>query len=173
MGKKSTKENKTIYQQCREDLKLTRAQASQLMEGMSAARIEKIENGQLPTPYDVVQMAECYKRPDLCNTYCVHSCAIGAKYVPEIKINELSNIILETIASLNDISPLTNRLIQITRDGKISDDEIPDFAHISAKLDDISLAINSLNLWVDQTIADNNINKELLTLEKEKFKTLK
>ena len=84
-------------------------------------------------------------------------------------MSELSNIILETIASLNEISPLTGRLIQIARDGKITDDEIKDFAFISKKLDEVSLAINSLNLWVDKTAGENNINIELLKAEKEKL----
>ena len=35
---------------------------------------------------------------------------------------------------LNEINPLTGRLIQIARDGKISDDEMKDFAYISKKL---------------------------------------
>ena len=125
---------------------------------------------QEPTPYDIVQMADCYKRPDLCNYYCSHKCAIGDRYVPEIEVSELSNIILETIGSLNDINPLTGRLIQIARDGKISDDEIRDFAFISKKLDEVSLAIDSLNLWVDKTISENNINADLLNAEKEKLK---
>ena len=91
-------------------------------------------------------------------------------YVPEIEVSELSNIILETIASLDEINPLTGRLIQIARDGKITDDEIKDFALISTRLDEISLAIDALNLWVDKTASENNLNMELLTLEKEKFK---
>ena len=68
---------------------------------------------------------------------------LGDRYVPEVEVSELSNIILETIASLNEINPLTGRLIQIARDGKISDDEIKDFAFISKKLDEVSLAIDS------------------------------
>lgn len=48
-----------------------------------------------------------------------------------MKVTDLSNIILETIASLNEINPLTGRLIQIARDGKISDDEMKDFAYIN------------------------------------------
>ena len=95
---------------------------------------------------------------------------IGSKYVPEVKVSELSNIILETIGSLNEINPLTNRLIQIARDSKISDDEIKDFAYISKKLDEVSLAIDSLNLWVDKTASENNLNIELLNAEKEKLK---
>ena len=102
--------------------------------------------------------------------YCSHKCTIGGRYVPEIEISELSNIILETISSLNEINPLTSRLIQISRDGTISDDEIKDFAFISKKLDEVSLAIDSLNLWIDKTASENNINIELLNAEKEKLK---
>ena len=87
-----------------------------------------------------------------------------------ITLSELSNIILETIGSLNEINPLTGRLIQIARDGKISDDEIKDFAYISKKLDEISLAVDSLNLWVDKTAGEHNINIELLNAEKDKLK---
>lgn len=171
MGKHSIRENKNIYQLCREEKGLTREKASEQMAGVSASRIEKIEYElQEPTPYDIVQMSDCYKHPDLCNYYCSHKCAIGARYVPEVEINELPNIILETIASLNEINPLTSRLIQIARDGKITDDEIKDFAFISKKFDEVSLAIDSLNLWVDKTAGENNINLELLRAEKEKLK---
>ena len=43
MGRKSTKENKNIYQRCREEQGLTREKASEKMIGVSASRIEKIE----------------------------------------------------------------------------------------------------------------------------------
>ena len=171
MGKQSTRENKTIYQQYREEQGLTREKASQEMTGVSASRIEKIEYElQEPTPYDIIQMADCYKHPDLCNYYCSHKCMIGDRYVPEIEVSELSTIILETIASLNEINPLTTRLIQIARDGKISDDEMKDFAYISKKLNEISLAIDSLNLWVDKTASEQKLNLELLHREKDKLK---
>ena len=154
MGRQSTRANKNIYQICREECELTRERASEMMTGVSASRIEKIEyNLQDPTPYDIVQMADCYKRPDLCNYYC----------------SELSSIILETIASLDEINPLTGRLIQIARDGKITDDEIKDFAFISHKLDKVSVAIDSLNLWVNKTASENNINIDMLNIEKEKL----
>ena len=171
MGKQSTRENKNIYQLCREEQGLTREKASEQMTGVSASRIEKIEYElQEPTPYDVVQMADCYKKPELCNYYCSHKCSIGDRYVPEVEVSELPNIILETIASLNEINPLTGRLIQIARDGRITDDEIHDFAFISNKLDEISLAIDSLNLWVDKSASENNINIRLFHEEKEKLK---
>ena len=149
MGRQSTRANKNIYQICREECELTRERASEMMTGVSASRIEKIEyNLQDPTPYDIVQMADCYKRPDLCNYYCSHKCEIGYRYVPEIEMSELSSIILETIASL---------------------DEIKDFAFISHKLDKVSVAIDALNLWVNKTASENNINIDMLNIEKEKL----
>ena len=106
-------------------------------------------------------MADCYNKPDLCNYYCSHQCEIGDRYVPEIEVADLSAIILETIASLNEIHPLTNRLVQIARDGKVSDDEIRDFAYISSKLDEVSLAVNALNLWAERTAGEQGLNMEL------------
>ena len=85
MGKQSIRENKTIYQLCRESAGLTRAEASEKMTAVSDSKIEKFEyETQEPTPYDILQMADAYKRPDLCNYYCSHKCEIGQRYVPEI-----------------------------------------------------------------------------------------
>ena len=170
MDKQTIRKGKSIYQLYREAQGLTREKASEKMNGISVSRIEKIEyETQSPTPYDIVQMADCYKSPELCNHFCSHRCEIGNRYVPEIKVSQLPNIIIETIASLNDITPLTSHLLQIARDGKITDDEIKDFAFISQKLDEVSLAINTLNLWIDKTASENNINIALLNAEKEKL----
>lgn len=169
MGKKSVKENKNVYQRYRESNELTREKASELLDVISADRIERIESEKiLPNPDDVMRMAACYKAPELCNYFCSHQCPIGEKYVREVKITELPNIILETVASLNSINPLTNRLIEISRDGKISDEELPEFATIKKKLEEISLAVETLNLWVDRTICEGKINAELLISETER-----
>ena len=45
-----------------------------------------------------------------------------------------------------------------------------DFSFISKKLDEFSLAIDSLNLWVDKTASEQCLNLELLNTEKEKLK---
>ena len=61
-------------------------------------------------------------------------------------------------------------MIQIARDGKITDDEIKDFAFISKRLDEVSLDIDALNLWVEKTASEHNLNMDLLNEEKEKLK---
>lgn len=160
MGRKSTKENKNIYQTSREALELTRDKASELLEFMSADRIEKIESEKsLPHPEEILAMAECYKTPSLCNYYCSHECPIGQEFVPEVKEKELSQITLEILSSLNTLEQKKNRLIEITVDGEISDDERKDFEHINEQLSQIAATIDSLQLWVRQAIIDGRITK--------------
>jgi len=104
MARASTKENKNIYQTTREGLKLTREAASDLLETIAPEWIEKIENERtMPHPDEVLVMARKYKQPSLCNYYCTNQCPIGAQYVPEIKVKDLSQIILEMLASLNSM----------------------------------------------------------------------
>lgn len=161
MGRKSTKENKNIYQTSREAVGLTREGASEAMEFISSDRIEKIENEKsLPHPDEILAMADCYKNPALCNYYCSHECPIGQEYVPEVKSKELSQITLEMLASLNSLDKQKARLVEITVDGVISKDELEDFKKIQEQLEYISMAIDSLQLWVQKAVMDGRISKK-------------
>lgn len=167
MGRVSTKENKNIYQLCREELKLTREKASDLLEIMAPERIEKIENEKsLPHPDEVLLMSEKYKKPNLCNYYCANQCPIGQQYVPEVKIKDLSQIILEMLASLNAVNKRKERLVEITVDGEVGDDEIEDFVYIQEELEHISIAVESLQLWTEQMIANGTIDLETYNTKK-------
>ncbi len=169
MARKSTKENKNIYQQTRENLDLTREEASQLLETMVPERIEKIENERaMPHPDEVLLMAEKYKQPNLCNYYCANQCPIGQQYVPEVKIKDLSQIVLEMLASLNVMQKKKERLIEITVDGKISGDELEDFIFIQEELERISIAIETLQLWSERMLATGAIDPELYRAHKRK-----
>lgn len=163
MGRKSTKENKNIYQTSREELGYTRAEAAEKLGFISADRIEKIESEKtLPHPEEILAMADCYKAPSLCNYFCSHECPIGQEYVPEIKAKELSQITLEMLAALNNLAKRKERLVEITVDGEITEDEISDFVAIQEELDKMSLIIDSLNLWVSNTIAAGKLDKDLI-----------
>ncbi len=161
MGRVSTKANKNVYQLSREKLGLSREKASALLEIISDDRIEKIESEKsLPHPDEVLLMAEKYKAPELCNYYCSHECPIGLESVPEVKIKDLSQIVLEMLASLNRMNAQKDRLVEITVDGRIDDDELQDFAAIQDNLDRISMTIDALQLWSKQMIAKGLIDKE-------------
>ena len=163
MGRKSTKENNTVYQTSREALGYTRETAAEKLQFISEDRIEKIEyEKSLPHPEEILAMAECYKNPALCNYFCSHECPIGIEHVPEIKEKALSQITLEMLATLHKLTKAKERLIEITADGELTEDEIPDFLHIRSELQKMAMAIDSLNLWIEQTIADGKIDKKML-----------
>lgn len=161
MARVSTKENKNIYHKTRESLQLTREAASELLESITPERIEKIENERsLPHPDEVLVMADKYKQPSLCNYYCANQCPIGQEYVPEVKIKDLSQIVLEMLASLNSMSKQKERLIEITVDGKITGDELEDFIFIQEELERISIAVETLQLWSERMLATGVIDVE-------------
>lgn len=160
MARKSTKANKNIYQLTREALDLTREEASELLVTMSPERIEKIESERsMPHPDEVLLMSDQYKQPSLCNYYCSNQCPIGMKYVPEIKAKDLSQIVLETIASLNVLQKKKERFIEITVDGHISVEELADFVYIQEELEKLSVAVETLQLWCERMIDTGVIDK--------------
>lgn len=161
MGRASTKANKNIYQTTREALQLTREKAGELLEAVTPERIEKIESERsLPHPDEVLIMAEKYKAPGLCNYYCANQCPIGQEYVPEIRIKDLSQIVLEMLASLNAMGKQKDRLIEITADGVVSDDELADFVSIQEELERISITVETLQLWAEQMLDNGVIDAE-------------
>ena len=128
---------------------------------ISADRIEKIENEKsLPHPDEVLIMAEHYKKPNLPNYYCSHECPIGLQYVPEIKEKDLAQIVLEILGMLNSIETQKERLIDITMDGKITEDEFKDFISIQKMLNRVSQTADSLQLWIQNSIVEGKIDKE-------------
>ena len=161
MARSSTRENKTVYQLRREELGLTREKASELLEGIAPERIERIESGKyLAHPDEIILMAEKYQAPQLCNYYCSNECEIGKKYVPEITIKNLSQIVLEMLASLNAVKNSQERLIEITADGLIQADEVEDFIKIQEDLERISLTVEALQLWSEQKLASGEVDIE-------------
>lgn len=161
MARASVRENKTVYQLKREELGLSREKAAELLRWITAERIERIESGKFNAhPDEVVLMAEKYQCPHLCNYYCANECEIGKQYVPEIKAKDLSQIILEMLASLNAMQRKQERLIEITFDGVIEGDEIKDFIAIQDELEKISVTVETLQLWVEQKLASGDIDIE-------------
>jgi hypothetical protein len=160
MARVSSKKDKNIYQQTRESLELSREAASELLEWISPERIERIENEKSdPNPDEVLQMADKYKIPRLCNYYCSNQCPIGQQYVPEVKVKELSQLTLELLSSLNNMNSKRERLIEITVNGKIDDDEIADFVAIQEELERISVTVETLQLWAERMLANGIIDE--------------
>ena len=162
MGRISVKENKNVYHVVREDLGLSRAQASELLESITPEWIVRIENEKSrPQPDEVKIMAEKYKEPDLRNYYCANQCPLGIDYVPKVKIKELAHIVLEMLSSLNSIDKKKERLIEIAADGTVSGDEMKDFVFIEKELEHIAMTVDTLQLWIEKMRANGSIDEAL------------
>lgn len=163
MGQKSVKEDKNIYHQLRENRGLSRAAASELLQCISESRLIRIEiDGNLPYPEEIKAMSEAYKEPGLCNYYCSQDCPLGQYYVPKVKVKDLSVITLEMLSLLNQLNKQKERLIEITVDGKIDRDEINDFKKIRSDLEKMSMTIDSMQLWIENSIAAGEMDEKIL-----------
>ena len=153
MGRASIKENKSIYQIAREEAGLTRAEASEKLGFISESRLEKIESGKTGIhPEEVLAMSKAYEAPAFCNSYCANECPIGKEFIPEIKVKDLSTITLEMLNTINRLNNEKERLVEITVDGEISEDELADFNRIKADLEEMSMSLDSLKLWLEGRI---------------------
>ena len=93
--------------------------------------------------------------------------------MPEIKVKDLSQIVLETIASLNAMQKKKDRLIEITVDGRISAEEMEDFLFIQQELERISIAVETLQLWCEQMLDTGVIDSTLYKSCKERQDNLR
>ena len=156
----------TIFKKIRNELKLSRDEVCDYISDnglgvLTPERLERIENGKFSIhPEEVMLLSKVYKDPAICNHYCSNECAIGKDYIPEVKVKDLEKIILSMVASLNSMKKSQERLIEITADGVIDDEELKDFVFIQKELEKISITVESLQLWTEQMVANEKINIE-------------
>jgi transcriptional regulator with XRE-family HTH domain len=163
MSRKSIKEDKNCYFIAREEVGLSREKASEA-SGVSADRINDIETNPstVARPDEICRLAEIYKEPKICNHYCTHDCEIGKKYENEVTTENLTQITLEMLSSINSAEKLKERLIEICADGQIEGSELKDFVKIRKTLKKISIAVESLVFWEEKMIKDGKIDEKLL-----------
>ena len=75
-------------------------------------------------------------------------------------MQDLSQIVLKMVDSLNTVQDNQRRLISITADGVIDDSEINDFVSIQEELEKISITVEALQLWTEQMVANGAIDIE-------------
>lgn len=157
----TSKKQKCIFRRKREELKLSREKASQLIGAITPERLERIENGKFePIPWEIVAMADAYNAPELRNYYCANKCEIGKKCRADVEIKEMPQIVLEILNSVNTLNEKKERLVQIVVDGVIDDEEIEDFVKIEEQLERISVAVESMNVWIEKMLKSGQIDSE-------------
>lgn len=158
MSKKATKAADNMYYlarceaaECNPDFN-SREKAAEII-GMDRTRLARIELDTIaPYPEEVKAMAETYKVPELCNSYCARECPIGQNSVQEVTIDDFDRLALKVLGSLKDIDSLRSSLIAISEDGQVDDYERADFKKILETLEKISTNAKALQLWAIKNI---------------------
>ena len=149
------------YNVRKKDLGLSREAACEKFGyRISKDRLEFIENKDCPTPDEVIIMSEVYNRPTLCHYYCTHNCSIGKRRFVEHNVEDLSQIALRLLDSLNDLEREKERMIDISADDKIKDDEISDLVKIEVVIEKLDSNLELLKVWLDSKLAVGDINRE-------------
>lgn len=120
--------------------------------GMDRTRLARIELGSLvPYPEEVLLMADLYHAPELKNYYCCEICPLGSN-LPKLQFEDLDRITVKAISIFRKISETEESLLDITEDGKISENERPEFEIVMTTLNEISSIAQSLKIWAEKNL---------------------
>ncbi|EKQ52410.1 MULTISPECIES: helix-turn-helix transcriptional regulator [unclassified Clostridium] len=161
MNNKPVNKNDTVY-------RIARKRASEFNEkfksiegaseaiGVSKDQLSNYELGlykQLPVD-SVVRMADAYNAPELMNYYCCNECVIGKLTMAPVELCGIERLTIQILAVLNStsITKIKESLIDITADGKITEDEVPRLQEIIDTLDEISVKSQSLKIWAEKNL---------------------
>lgn len=165
MGRRSTKENKSIYQEAREKMicdgkPWSREKAADELAKIDNGRfyylnkdkLVKIEdNGDKIQPLDVLGLSLAYNMPELRNYYCCNQCDIGRLDAPEVSFDAgVHEILVNMAVVLRKVNHNKIRLMEILEDGKLSEDEQEDFDRIYEELEQVSMTVEALQLWCEK-----------------------
>ena len=140
----------------RNDRIFSRAGVEQAI-GISEDRLSRIESDlSVARPDEIVLMAELYHEPSLKNWYCRKCCPLG-KDRPEVKDESIDRITIRLLASMENIERQRTRLLDMVKDGLISEDERPVLKDILDGLNDLAIGNLSLRNWIEKNMKDGEV----------------
>lgn len=121
--------------------------------GIDRTRLARIEGGTvMPHPDETVAMAKAYGAPELKNHYCAELCPLGKGRVRRTEATDFDRITLKVLGALQDIDPLTDKLVAIAEDGEVDETETADLNEVLRLLGRISTATEALRLWAEKNV---------------------
>lgn len=155
MGKDPMKENTNVYFQSRKraasynERLWSREGAAELL-GISVSTLADYELGNTKVmPVDkVVLMADLYKAPELITGYCMNECPVHGFLPLATEGKSLEGVALRLLKGFNEdaLKDMRDRLIEITADGQITDDEVPVLRKIITRLEDLVEVISEMKI---------------------------
>jgi len=158
MAKKATKAADNIFYKarmeaaaCNDNLNSREGAAEQL--GIDRTRLARIELGSLnPYPEEVLLMSDAYNTPELNNYFCSRMCPLGQQTVPAAELLHLDRITIRILTALGNTEFIQQPILEIVKDGIVSEDEQPQVQQILKALENISKAAMEMKLWVEKNL---------------------
>jgi len=158
MAKKATKAADNIFYKarmeaaaCNDNLNSREGAAEQL--GIDRTRLARIELGSLnPYPEEVLLMSDAYNTPELNNYFCSRMCPLGQQTVPAAELLHLDRITIRILTTLGNTEFIQKTILEIVKDGIVSEDEQPQVQQILKALENISKAAMEMKLWVEKNL---------------------
>lgn len=155
MGKDPMKENTNVYFQSRKraasyNEKLWSREGAAELLGISVSTLADYELGNTKVmPVDkVVLMADLYKAPELITGYCMNECPVHGFLPLATEGKSLEGVALRLLKGFNEnaLKDMRDKLIEITADGQITDDEVPVLRKIITRLEDLVEVISEMKI---------------------------
>lgn len=123
------------------------------MLGISPSSLSDYELGvtKIVPPDMIIKMADLYNSPELRNYYCREVCPLGCD-IPKIELDDLDRITVKALSTFRKISETRELLLDITEDGKISEEERPELQKILDTLDELVSVSQNLKVWVEKNL---------------------
>ena len=97
-------------------------------------------------------MSDVYNTPELNNCFCSRMCPLGQQTVPAAELLHLDRITIRILTALGNTEFIQKTILEIVKDGIVSEDEQPQVQQILKALEDISKAAMEMKLWVEKNL---------------------
>lgn len=115
-------------------------------------RIYRIESGiAVPYPEEIKMMADLYNAPELENYYCRNMCPLGCE-LPKAELADMDRITVRTLSILRKMEKTKDKLLDITEDGVIDENERPQLEEILRNLEEVEEIAQSMKLWIKKNL---------------------
>ncbi len=135
--------------ECNDDL--GSREGASVHTAIDRTRLARIEVGTIiPNPDEVRMMAAAYNAPELMNYYCAHDCPIGkcmGILLPSCQASTVEQLAVQAAVALRGADMAREKLLDISADGVISEDEKATLESILQQLGQISQIAHQLQAF--------------------------
>ena len=121
--------------------------------GVSVSTLSDYELGitKIIPPDMVLKMSDLYNAPELRNYYCAEICPLGFD-TPRVEISDLDRICVRALFSLRKMNATGELLLDIAKDGIISEDERPDMEKVLHDLEELEEITQNFKVWITKNL---------------------